>query len=94
MSIEKYTKWFSHVERMGSGKFVNKVYKSELKVPTRRGRPLGRRKERVEEYLGKKGINGRGVLKDTCRECWDWKRWRLFCRGLPLGERGIRAIDR
>ncbi len=40
-----------------------KVYESELKGPNRRGRPLGRWKDRVEEYLGERSINGRGVLE-------------------------------
>ncbi len=44
-------KWFGHVERMGSEEFL-KVYESELKGPNRRGRPPGRCKDRVEEYLG------------------------------------------
>ncbi len=40
-----------YVERMRSEEFV-KVYDSELKGPNRRGRPLGRWRDRVEEYLG------------------------------------------
>ncbi len=46
-------KWFGHVERMGSEEFV-KVYESELEGHNRRGRPLGRWKDRVEEYLGER----------------------------------------
>ncbi len=45
-------KWFGHVEGMGSGEFV-KVYESKLEGPDRRGRPLGRCKNRVREYLGR-----------------------------------------
>ncbi len=56
-------KWFIHVEKMGSEEFVKKVYDSELKGPNRRGRPLGKWKDRVEEYLGEKGINGRGGMQ-------------------------------
>ncbi len=55
-------KWFGHVERMGSGEFVKKVYESELKGPNRRGRPLGRWKDRVE-CLGERAVSGRGVLQ-------------------------------
>ncbi len=54
----------SHVVRMGSEEFV-KVYESELEGPNRRGRPLGRWKDRVEEHLGERGINGRGVLEQV-----------------------------
>ncbi len=76
-----------------------KVYESELKGPNRRGRPLGRWKDRVEEYLGERGINGKGVLEQARRECLDRERWRhFFCghtlRGDFWKERGIRAIDR
>ncbi len=48
-------KWFGHVERLGSEEFV-KVYESELKGPKRRGRPLGRWKDRVQEYLGEREV--------------------------------------
>ncbi len=58
-----------------------KMYEIELKGPSRRGRPLGRWKGRVDEYLGKRGVNGRGVLEEPSRECWDRERWRLSCRG-------------
>ncbi len=43
---------FGHVQRIGSKKFVKKVYESKLKGSNRRGRPLGRWKDRVEEYPG------------------------------------------
>ncbi len=64
------------MERMGSSEFVKKVHESELEGPNRRGRPLGGWKDRVEEYLGEKGINRRGVLHQARRECWDKERWR------------------
>ncbi len=35
------------------------MHESKLEGPNRRGRPLGRWKARVEEYLGKRSINGR-----------------------------------
>ncbi len=96
--VEKHIEWFGQVERMGSGEFVEKGYESELESPNRRERPLARLKDRVEEYLGESGINGRGVLEAARRECGDRERWRLYCCGHPLGEhsqreQGIRAID-
>ncbi len=57
------------VERMGSEEFVKKVSKSQLEGPNRRERPLERWKDRVEEYLGERGISGKGVLKEARREC-------------------------
>ncbi len=44
---------------------------SELKGPNRRGRPLGRWKDKVEEYLVARDINGKGMLEQASRECWD-----------------------
>ncbi len=46
-----------------------------------------------------RGATRRGGLDQARRECLDRERWRLFCRGHPLGgrsrrERGLRAIDR
>ncbi len=44
------SRWLGHVERMGSGGFV-KVHDSELESSSRRGRLLGRWKDKVEGYL-------------------------------------------
>ncbi len=76
---------FGYVERMGSGEFV-KVCDSEAEGSNGRQRPLERWKDRVEEYLRKRGITGRGVLEQTRRKCWDREKWRLFCRGHTLGD--------
>ncbi len=78
---------------------MKKVYDSELKGPNKRGRPHGRWKDRVEEYLGETAINVRGVFEQARRECLDRERWRLFCRGHPKKghswrKRVITAIDR
>ncbi len=54
-----------HVERMGSGEFVKKVYESDSEGPNRRGKPLGKWKDKVEKYLGEREINGRRVLKQA-----------------------------
>ncbi len=78
---------------------MKKVYESELEGPNRGGRPLGRWKDRVDEYLGERGINGRGTLAEARKECWDRKRWKIFCsghllRGRLQRERDVRALDR
>ncbi len=44
------------------------MYKSEFEGPNRIGRPCGRWKDRVEEYLGERGRNGRGEL-EPARGC-------------------------
>ncbi len=51
---------------MENKKFVKKVYLSSVKGPSRRGRPLGRWKDRTKEYMsegkctgvGKEGVYG------------------------------------
>ncbi len=64
---------------------------------SRRGRPLGRWRDRVKEYMCERGAS-RG-LDQAGRECLDRERWRLICRGHTVGgrswrERGVTAIDR
>ncbi len=47
---------------MNSEEFVKKVYVSEIKCPYRRGRPLGRWKDRVKEYISERGATrGEGL---------------------------------
>ncbi len=59
---------------MECGVYEENVMKTELKRPKRRGKPLGRWKDRVEEYLGERGINERGVLEKPRRKSWDRER--------------------
>ncbi len=98
--VERNTlRWFEYIERMGSEEFVNKVYMSESVGPNNRGRPPGRWRGRVKEYMCERGVTRRGGLDQAKRECLDRERWRLFCHDHPLGscskrERGIRAVDR
>ncbi len=47
-------RWFGHTERMKSEEFVKKVYVSEIKGPGRRGRSLGRWKDRIKEYMSER----------------------------------------
>ncbi len=44
-------RWFGHTERMNGEEFVNKMYVSEIEGPSMRGRPLGRWKDRIKEYM-------------------------------------------
>ncbi len=41
-------RWFGHIERTNSEEFVRKVYVSEIEGPSRRGRPLGRWKDKAK----------------------------------------------
>ncbi len=52
--------------------------KVKLECLNRKERPLGICKDRVEKYLGERSIDGRGVLEQARRECWDRERWRLL----------------
>ncbi len=69
---------------MGSEEF-GKVCESELEGPNRRERSLGRWKDRLEEYLGERGISVREVLEQVRRTYWDRERWRLMSWPLPRG---------
>ncbi len=67
--------------------------------PNSRGRPLGRWKNRVKEYMCERGATREGRPDDARREYLAREGWRLFCHGYHLGEcswrkEGIRAIDR
>ncbi len=82
---------------MGNEEFVKKVYRSTAERTNRRGRPLGRWKDRVKEYVGERGVRGNG-LEWARRKCMDRERWRAVCRGHPLTgrfrrKRGVGAID-
>ena len=59
------------------------MYVSETEDPRRRGRPLVRWKDRVNEYMHERGTDRERRLQQVRSECLDW--WRLFCRGHPLG---------
>ncbi len=87
-------RWFGHTERMGSEEFVRKVYMSESVGPHSKGRPPGRWKDRVKEYMCKRGAPRAGRLDQARRECLDRDRWRLVCCGHPLAGQGIRVIHK
>ncbi len=71
-------RWFGHIKRMESEEFVKKVYVSESVGPNSRGRPLGRWRDRVKEYMCERGATSGGGLDQARRECLDRERWRLF----------------
>ncbi len=54
---------------------MKQVYESESEGSNRKGRPLGRWKDRMEECLGERGINGRGVLEQARKDCRNRERW-------------------
>ncbi len=90
-------RWSGYIERMENEKFVMKVYLSSVEGPNRKGRPLGRWEDRVNEYISERGVRRNG-LEWAMRECMDRERWRSVCRSHPLGGRfrrkqGVRAID-
>ncbi len=88
--VERSTlRWFGHIERMGNEEFVKKVYLNSAEGTNRRGRPLGRRKDRVKEDVSERGVRGNGV-EWARRECMDRERWRSICRGHPLWGRSQR----
>ncbi len=80
-------KWSGHFERIGSEEFVKvfvKVYEVNLRVLI--GEEDHLEDGRIRWRTWERGINGRGLLEQARRECWDRDRWRLLCCGHPLGE--------
>ncbi len=71
-------RWSGHTERMNSEELVKKVYVSEIKGPSRKGRPLGRWEDRVREYVSEKGATRGKGIEQTRRECWNREGWGLF----------------
>ncbi len=49
---------------------------SETEGHSRRGRPLGRWKDRVKEYMSERGATRGGGLEQARRECLGRERWR------------------
>ncbi len=66
----------------GNEELVKKVYLSSVEGTNRRGRPLGRWKDKVREYVSERGARG-NRLEWARRECMDGERWRSVCRGHP-----------
>ncbi len=71
-------RWYGHIERMRNEKFV-KVYLGSVGGSNRRGRPLGRWKDRVKKYVSDREVRGNG-LEWARRECMDRERWRSVSR--------------
>ncbi len=67
-------RWLGHIWRIGSEELVKKVYMSESEGPNSRGRPLGRWRDRVKEYMYERGATGGGELDQARRECLDRER--------------------
>ena len=56
---------------MGDNDFVKKTYMSESVGPNNRGRPPGRWRDRVKEYMcGRGATRGGGGLDRAKREVW------------------------
>ena len=60
---------------------------SEIEGSNQRGRPLGRWRDKVKEYMCERGDSRGGGLEWARRDCLDRERWRLFCSA-------VREIDR
>ena len=78
--------WFGHLERNESEEFVKKVYVSEIESATRKRRPVVRWKDRVKEYMYKRGADTGVGIEQARRKCLYSESWRLFCHGHTLGD--------
>ncbi len=98
-AVEKFRAWKRAMEKRGLR--VN-MEKTKIMIcgegmNRRRGRPLGRWKDRVKEYVNEREVRGTR-LEWARRDSMDRERWRSICCGHPLGgcfrrERGVRAIN-
>ncbi len=79
-------RWSGRIERMENEEFVKKVYRSSAEGPNRKGRPLGRWEDMVQEYVSERGVRGNG-LEWARRECMDRERWRFVSSDHPFGGR-------
>ncbi len=67
--LKNTLRWFGYIERMNCEEFVKKMYVSEIKGPSRGGRPLGRWKDKVKEY------SRLGEVLSQCTQCFiHWPR--------------------
>lgn len=77
---EKHADVYLVMMRVCGWEFVKKLHKSESEGHKRRGRPRGNWQDWVE-HRGGRCINGRGMLEQERRKCWDRETRRLFrCR--------------
>ncbi len=79
-------RWSGHIERMGSEEFVKKVYIGVNMVPNSRGRPPGRWRDRVKEYMCKRGATSReGWIKQR-GIAWTGRGGDFSAVAIPLGD--------
>ncbi len=66
--------------------------------PNSRERPLGRKKDRVKDFIYERGATREGRPDEARREYLARERWTLFCHGYfrecSWRKQGNRAIDR
>ncbi len=77
-------KWFGQEEQMKKGKMTNRVYVSEIKGGNVRGRPPVKWRDRVQEYVRRRGEGPFQSLEQARGECQDRERWKPFCRSHPM----------
>ncbi len=72
------------------------MYVSEIEGQSRRGRPFGRWKVRLKEYMCERGASrGRGIQKARLdRERWDSSAVAIPLRDVSRGSKVSRVIDR
>ncbi len=63
----------------------NLLRRCNFEGPNGRGKPLGRWKDKVKEYLSERRVRGNG-LEWARRECMAGEKWRSVCCGHPHGD--------
>ncbi len=81
-------RWFGHIERMGNEEFVKKVYMSESLGSNSRGRPPGKWRDRVKEYLCERGATrgGGGSWIKQRGSAWTGRGGDFSAVAIPLGD--------
>ncbi len=83
-------RWCGHIQRMESERFVKIVHVSNSVGLNSRGRPLGKRKDRVQEYVCEKGATrGAGLYqaKSACLGGGGFSAVAIILTTFPTGAR-------
>ncbi len=79
-------RWFGHIERMGSQEFVKKVYMSESVGPNSKGRPPGRWRDRIKEYMCERGATRGGRVGSSKEGMLGQGEVETSVMAIPLGD--------
>ncbi len=74
--VDRMEKSKREVEQMEESKMTRRVYVSEIEGGNVRGRPPGKWRDRVQEYVRERGEGSLRNLEQARRVCQDRERWK------------------